>query len=569
MQDGSRGNRSVPIEVFYPAVAAGGNQSVAAGTFPVIVFGHGFAMNYDAYGNLWDELVPRGYILVFPKTETSVIPPPSHGAFAQDLVFLKSIMEDWNINTSSPFYQKLSGRFAFAGHSMGGGASVLAASIDTTVTALFNLAAAETNPSAIQAAENVSAPTLVIAGAEDCVAPPNGHQIPIYDSLASDCKYYVSIIDGMHCRFANSNILCDGAELTCQPIASISRGNQHSVMFAILNPWLDFFLKGDCGSWGAFSSELNTNTDFTYRSSCDYQPIEPRLQYLPDTVVCLGDSVTLINPDQIDSIIWGNGQSGVDSITIGQSGSYSYTATDKFGCQSQSPKINITTLDLPEPNIILSSDTFLCPGDTVLVTLSMVYPSYLWTNGDTSSDIRVFDSVELAVFVTDTQGCSNWSDTTQIISAPFEARPSLTVSGDTLRIIGGNDFQWYRDSTLLIGETLNFIVVDSPGFYYAELLKENGCPDRTDSFELVFDAIPEINSIPGLVWGPNPSSTDIQVQCAVATRVSLLDLSGRVLGRYSFGLKHNISCKDFPAGLYLLEIETSDGQRLILKQIVE
>ena len=82
---GGGAGRQIQTEIYYPAIAAGTNATVATGVFPVITFGHGFAMSWDAYQNIWEHYVPLGYIVVFPRTEGSIFPSPSHGDFGLDL----------------------------------------------------------------------------------------------------------------------------------------------------------------------------------------------------------------------------------------------------------------------------------------------------------------------------------------------------------------------------------------------------------------------------------------------------------------------------------------------------
>lgn len=71
--DSSR-NRSIETEVYYPADTPGENVPLALGNYPVIVFGHGFLMSWEAYQNFWTELVPSGYVICFPTTETGFSP---------------------------------------------------------------------------------------------------------------------------------------------------------------------------------------------------------------------------------------------------------------------------------------------------------------------------------------------------------------------------------------------------------------------------------------------------------------------------------------------------------------
>ena len=264
--DPSRANRSISAEVCYPATSAGSNANFANGQFPLVVFGHGFVMTYTAYDVVWQALVPEGYIVVLPTTEGSF--SPSHGNFGQDIAFLVNAFRNENTNSSSVYFGKLSGSTAVMGHSMGGGAAFLAAQQDPTITAFATLAAAETNPSAINAAKNISMPALVFSGGDDCVTPPANHQIPMYDSLASNCKTFISIIDGSHCQFASNNFNCNLGEGTCNPVPAITRAAQQSTTFSLLLPWLNFYLKNNSGSGVQFQNSLANPVGFSSQQNC-------------------------------------------------------------------------------------------------------------------------------------------------------------------------------------------------------------------------------------------------------------------------------------------------------------
>ncbi|NDE04228.1 MAG: hypothetical protein EB003_06220, partial [Flavobacteriia bacterium] len=89
---GAGPGRQIQTEIYYPAAVAGENVAFANGQFPIIVFGHGFAMNWDAYSNIWNQLVPLGYIMAFPRTESGLFPSPSHGDFGQDIALVAQKM---------------------------------------------------------------------------------------------------------------------------------------------------------------------------------------------------------------------------------------------------------------------------------------------------------------------------------------------------------------------------------------------------------------------------------------------------------------------------------------------
>ncbi|MCX7862081.1 MAG: proprotein convertase P-domain-containing protein [Bacteroidales bacterium] len=259
-------NRTIQTEVYYPATSAGDNTPFAAGQFPLIVFGHGFMMSWDAYQWLWDSLVPRGYILAFPRTEGGM--SPSHSAFGLDLKFLNDFIKNEGTNSSSFFYQHILGTSAIMGHSMGGGSSVLATSNNTNLTTLVNFAAAETNPSAITAAANVTVPALMFYGTNDGVTPPNNHQIPIYNALSSACKTLIGINGGGHCYFANYNFNCSFGESTTNPQPTITREQQQAIVWQLLLPYFEFTLKNNSSAEQQFYQRLNTLNTITFLRSC-------------------------------------------------------------------------------------------------------------------------------------------------------------------------------------------------------------------------------------------------------------------------------------------------------------
>lgn len=264
--DASRNNRSIRAEIYYPSITAGDNVSIAQGQFPVLVFGHGFVVTWSSYDVVWNAIVPGGYIMVFPVTETSF--SPSHSDFGKDIAFLVGAMKAEGANSSSAFFGKVTGTSCVMGHSMGGGSAFLAVQYDSTITALATLAAAVTNPSSITAATEISIPSITISGANDCVAPPVGHQIPMYDSLAGLCKTYVSITGGSHCQFAGYNFNCSLGEGTCSPKPAITPLEQQTITFNLLLPWLNFYLKNDCAAGIQFQNLISAGSGINSKQNC-------------------------------------------------------------------------------------------------------------------------------------------------------------------------------------------------------------------------------------------------------------------------------------------------------------
>jgi hypothetical protein len=154
------------------------------------------------------------------------------------------------------------------GHSMGGGATMLAAANNANIAGIVGLAPAETNPSAIGVCTNISVPALIFSGSSDGVTPPAEHHLPIYQGIASTCKSFVSITGGAHCYFANSNFNCDFGESTSSQGISISRAEQQEKTFWFLDTWLQYILGNDCFALNDFQGKLNNTLGTVNQGTC-------------------------------------------------------------------------------------------------------------------------------------------------------------------------------------------------------------------------------------------------------------------------------------------------------------
>ena len=257
--DPDRNNRAILTEIYYPITDSG---EPASGNFPLLVFGHGFLMEWSAYENLWSHFVPQGYVMAFPRTEGGF--SPSHQDFALDIAFLASAVQELNDDSNSPLYQALNGRTAAMGHSMGGGAALLATSYSDMIDVYLGLAPAETNPSSIAAAQNITQPALIISGSADDVTPESTHQIPIYEALVTESRGLVSITGGGHCYFANFNFFCNLGESGTSGNITVTREEQQQTTADFATPWLDFFLKDDCQRWNEFQDSLEQSSRITF-----------------------------------------------------------------------------------------------------------------------------------------------------------------------------------------------------------------------------------------------------------------------------------------------------------------
>ena len=352
--DPARGNRNIQTEIYYPAVSAGNNTAAVQEEFPVVVFGHGFVMAWDAYTNIWEELVPKGYILVFPRTEGNIL-STNHQEFGFDLQFLVNEIQNEGNLSSSILYQVVHPNTALMGHSMGGGAAFLAADSlcennNANLKTLVGLAPAESSTngvSSIASAANVTVPSLILSGVQDGVTPPSEHHIPMYNALASSCKTILNVIGGGHCYFANSNFNCDFGESTSSSGISISRAQQQDVFNDFVGSWLDFTLKSNCASFDIFQDSVSSSSRVTYSQQCNYSTpiINVTLSQTSTTITSLestvGATYQWINCFDNSEILGATNQSYSPTMN----GNYAVIITVN-GCSSTSDCVAFTTTNL-------------------------------------------------------------------------------------------------------------------------------------------------------------------------------------------------------------------------------
>jgi pimeloyl-ACP methyl ester carboxylesterase len=260
--DPDRQDRPVPVDLYYPATAAGPDAPVAdppPGGFATVAFGHGYQLPAGVYGWIAERLAGIGCVVALPRTASGLF--PDHETFGLDLAFAARAIRDAGGDPDSPLFERMSPTTLVMGHSMGGGGSFLAAASDPSLTAVANFAAAETNPSAIAACAQLGQPALLFAGTNDCVTPPEDHQIPMYDALAGGWRTLVTITGASHCQFNAYSFLCALGEW-CD--ADIGRAEQQDRVWWLLEPWVRAELLGDAAAGVAFQQRLEAADGFTY-----------------------------------------------------------------------------------------------------------------------------------------------------------------------------------------------------------------------------------------------------------------------------------------------------------------
>ena len=158
---------------------------------------------YDWWGPM---LASIGVITMIIETNT-----PEDSLEARKNAFIAGVefLRGENSNAASPIRDKLdTSNIAIMGHSLGGGASLRAAEeLASQIKAVIPLTpyCCELGQPFEGDLSGVSVPTLIIASAEDAIAPPADHARMLYDSVnASTEKVYLEFATGNHMLPSNS-----------------------------------------------------------------------------------------------------------------------------------------------------------------------------------------------------------------------------------------------------------------------------------------------------------------------------------------------------------------------------
>lgn len=95
---------------------------------------------------------------------------------------------------------------------------------------------------------------------------------------------------------------------------------------------------------------------------------------------------------------------GIGTFTV-TAGTYNYTVTDAKGCATTT---SITVTEPPPVTIAITGPTEVCIGNSVTLTATAGFASYLWSNGATTSSITVSPTTATtySVTVANASGCS-------------------------------------------------------------------------------------------------------------------------------------------------------------------
>lgn len=195
----------------------------------------------------------------------------------------------------------------------------------------------------------------------------------------------------------------------------------------------------------------------------------PTADFIAGTQACVGDVVTFENTSTIDAgetpnHLWNFGD-GTAPSTV-ESPTHEYTAIGTYTVTYSVTYADPNCIDSKVQDIVVSEPTAftlaaspaasgICEGDTIIISLSETFASYLWSTSETTATIDVTQDGSYRVDATNSSGCV----TIDSISVSFLISPVISIFPDsTVSIVAGtsvdlmasgaDSYTWSPDSTL-------------------------------------------------------------------------------------------------------------------------
>jgi len=263
----NRQGRTLNTIIYYPSFVEGSEAQIDTlhGPYQPIAFGHGFFMQNSYYISHFKHLASYGFVVIAPQ-----FPDNNHFQLAYDLLYCVNYIKNQNSVPTSRFYNLIDlTKSGLSGHSMGGGASLLAAAYDSTITVVAPLAAAETNPSVINLMNQINGVVYLISAQNDGITPPPQHQIPMYNN-GNPVKALPLIKGANHTKFMDTRIW-DWTD----PNGYLTAPQQLSITRKYLASVFNLFLKEDSSYFKyAFGNVAQSDTSIIFQYQL--KPLKPK-----------------------------------------------------------------------------------------------------------------------------------------------------------------------------------------------------------------------------------------------------------------------------------------------------
>ena len=271
---------------------------------------------------------------------------------------------------------------------------------------------------------------------------------------------------------------------------------------------------GDYFVTSANGSCSNTSETYTILVT---EGVNAQITYENSLLLCDGSSILLSTANGFSNYQW---YLNNDPIPNANSASFvadeagNYTVEVSSGtCSGVSSPVVVETVITETLQITPSGTISLCLGETISLTATSNFTSYVWYNIDNliaNPNNNILDVTETGLYhvtAIDANGCSAISNEVSITSEVINA-PTIAASNDGILCPGGDvslvtnmnysSYQWYFNDQPIDGETLLSINVFAPGIYYC-IVSNGNCEASTPTIEVIENTLTNIDLQPNSV----------------------------------------------------------------------
>jgi hypothetical protein len=216
-------------------------------------------------------------------------------------------------------------------------------------------------------------------------------------------------------------------------------------------------------------------------------------------------------------------------------------------------------------------ELYKCIDDSVDLYVDADFAQYSWSTGAEGDRITVSQPGDYIVYVTDDEDCELTDSVVVLDYTPLENN-LLTNKGTYLEAIASTSYAWYRDGTMVEGESDQVLTLTAPGNYYVTLLDGNGCVSASDTLQVIMTAIAgETGSTTCLIY-PNPGKGKFVFEFKTVPQEDIEIVFTNAIGQQVRKVKidsqsnrflYQVNLEDQPSGVYWAYLRQGDKTTVV------
>ncbi|MEO8149452.1 MAG: T9SS type A sorting domain-containing protein [Bacteroidia bacterium] len=356
-----------------------------------------------------------------------------------------------------------------------------------------------------------------------------------------------------------------------------------------------------CSTWKAFNFTTNdTNFLYQFDLSSGIDSIIANSRQVIHSMPLSGPGGTFgsikIGPDErVYVAINNSGYVGVINnpnlpgllCNYNHNGFYLQGKTCKFGLNNYIEYTNYCTLPVAS---IASSDTSFCEKKCIdFFDLSLNNPtSWQWyfpgadslsstLQNPTGICYSNYGSYAVVLIACNASSCDTLTLSNFITINQSPSSPTILQSNDTLICTApSSGYQWYMDTTLIIGATQSYYVPTQPGLYYVIITDTNQCNAASNSIVITGSEMPDNEKGFSIAPNPNPGSFKVELNFNSKNKnlkAQVTNVLGEIIYEKDFQkvngkFSQRINLSAQPKGIYFLKLMSDEKvftQKIILR----